>query len=114
MIVDEWRGQAVYRSEDAAGNWIRQEHLGGLILSQPEQMDGRPVVGRHADVVPLAAQENAAWEDVKERALLVYFTHPHWGGEDIGTMAPDPKTRLSHVRAAVLEVRDGNLVCTEH
>jgi hypothetical protein len=29
-------------------------------------------------------------------------------------MAPDPRTHLSHVRAAVLEVRDGILVCTEH
>ncbi|WP_240720368.1 hypothetical protein [Pseudarthrobacter sp. NamB4] len=46
--------------------------------------------------------------------LLVYFTHPYWGGEEIDTMAPDPKVRLSHVRAAVLEVHDGNLVCTEH
>jgi hypothetical protein len=109
MIVDEWRGQAVYRSGDAAGKWVRQEHLDGLILTQPELVDGRPVVGRHADVVPLALGENG-----KERALLVYFTHPHWGGEDIDTMAPDPKTRLSHIRAAVLEVRGGTLVCTEH
>jgi len=109
MTVDEWRGQAIYRSDDAAGNWVRQEHLGGLILTAPESVDGRPVVGRHADVVPLGAQD-----DGKEQALLVYFTHPQWGGEDIGTMAPDPRTHLSHVRAAVLEVRDGNLVCTEH
>jgi hypothetical protein len=107
MIVDEWRGQAVYRSENAAGNWVRQEHLGGLILTQPEHVDGRPVVGRHADVVSLVPEANGG-----ERALLVYFTHPHWGGEDIDTMAPDPKTRLSHIRAAVLQVRDGNLVCT--
>ncbi|WP_258803759.1 family 43 glycosylhydrolase [Pseudarthrobacter sp. NS4] len=109
MIVDEWRGQAVYRSNDAAGNWIRQEHLGGLILTAPELVEGRPVVGRHADVVPLAPTE-----DGKERALLVYFTHPCWGGEDIHTMEPDPRTRLSHVRAAVLEVSDGNLACREH
>lgn len=109
MIVDEWRGQAVYCSDDATGNWVRQEHLDGLILTQPESVDGRPVVGRHADVVPLAPRE-----DGKERALMVYFTHPRWGGEDIGTMDPDPKTRLSHIRAAVLEVRDGNLVCFEH
>jgi len=108
MIADEWRGQAIYRSENAAGNWVRQEHLGGLILTQPEQVDGRPVVGRHADVVPLAVQE-----DGTERALLVYFTHPHWGGEDIDTMDHDPETRLSHIRAAVLEVRGGNLVCNE-
>lgn len=109
MIVDEWRGQAVYRSSDAAGRWERQEYLGGLILTQPEHADGWPVVGRHADVVPLAPRQ-----DGRERALLVYFTHPYWGGEDIDTMAPDPKTRLSHVRAAVLEVHGGNLVATEH
>jgi hypothetical protein len=109
MIVDEWRGQAVYRSADASGTWVRQEHLDGLILTRPEDVDGRPVVGRHADVVPLDPTE-----DGKERALLAYFTHPYWGGEDIDTMAPNPETRLSHLRGAVLEVRDGNLVCTEH
>jgi hypothetical protein len=108
MIVDEWRGLAVYRSGDGAGGWVRQDHLGGLILTAPESVDGRPVVGRHADVVPLPDLEDGG-----ERALLVYFTHPHWGGEDIDTMAPLPKTRLSHVRAAVLEVRDGILVCSE-
>ena len=107
MIVDEWRGQAIYRSEDAAGGWTRQEDLDGLILTAPETADGGPVVGRHADVVPLEASA-----DGKERALIVYFTHPHWNGADIDGMAADPKTHLSHVRAAVLEVRDGNLVCT--
>ena len=50
--------------------------------------------------------------DGKERALIVYFTHPHWNGEDIDGMTAAPKTRLSHVRAALLEVRDGTLVCT--
>ncbi|WP_155845096.1 MULTISPECIES: family 43 glycosylhydrolase [Micrococcaceae] len=110
MIVDEWRGQAVYRSVDGTGNWTRQEHLGGLILTAPESWDGRPVVGRHADVVPLGGDPG---DGGAERALLVYFTHPCWDGEDIGTMSPDPRTRLSHVRAAVLEVRGGILACTE-
>jgi hypothetical protein len=115
MIVDEWRGQAVYRSPDATGNWVRQAHLGGLILTAPESVDGRAVVGRHADVVPLADGTAVETSDGgTQRALLVYFTHPYWGGEDIDTMAPDPRTRLSHVRAAVLEVRGGSLVCTEH
>ncbi|VXC40725.1 family 43 glycosylhydrolase [Arthrobacter sp. 8AJ] len=115
MIVDEWRGQAVYRSEDATGHWVRQEHRGGLILTAPESVDGRPVVGRHADVVPLAERAPGETSDGgAQRALLVYFTHPYWGGEDIDTMAPDPRSRLSHVRAAVLEVRDGVLVCTEN
>ncbi|MCO4256258.1 hypothetical protein [Pseudarthrobacter cellobiosi] len=56
MIVDEWRGQAVYRSEDASGGWTRQEYLDGLILTA------------------------------------------------------DPKSHLSHIRAAVLEVQDGTLL----
>lgn len=112
MIVDEWRGQGVYRSRDATGNWTRQEHLDGLILTAPESVDGRAVVGRHADVVSLEGGDSG--DGGAERALLVYFTHPHWNGEDIGTMAPDPRTRLSHIRAAMLEVRDGILVCTEH
>ncbi len=106
MIVDEWRGQAIYRSEDASGGWTRQEYLDGLILTAPETADGGPVVGRHADVVPLDAV------DGKERALIVYFTHPYWNGEDIDGMTADPQTHLSHIRAAVLEVHDGNLVCT--
>lgn len=121
MIVDEWRGQAVYRSDAAAGTWVRQEHLGGLILTAPESVDGRAVVGRHADVVPLPdvaplpeGMQGGTSDGGTQRALLVYFTHPYWGGEDIDTMAPDPRTHLSHVRAAVLEVRDGNLICTEH
>ena len=76
MIVDEWRGQGVYRSDDAAGGWVRQEPLDGLILTAPETYDGGPVVGRHADVVPLEPST-----DAKERALLVYFTHPYWNGE---------------------------------
>ena len=106
MVVDEWRGQAVYRSEDAAGGWLRQKEGDGLILAAPESVAGRAVVGRHADVVPLPSDGG------QDQALVVYFTHPHWGGEDIDTMSPDPKTRLSHVRAAVVEVRDGVLVCT--
>lgn len=107
MIVDEWRGQAVYRSEDASGGWTRQEYLDGLILTAPETADGGPVAGRHSDVVPLDAAA-----DGRERALIIYFTHPHWNGEDIDAMAADPKTHLSHVRAAVLEVHNGDLVCT--
>lgn len=107
MIVDEWRGLGVYRSDDAAGGWARQEYLDGLILTDPETVDGGPVVGRHADVVSLEAAVAG-----KERALLVYFTHPHWNGVDIDGVTADPMTHLSHVKAAVLEVQDGNLVCT--
>lgn len=70
MIVDEWRGQAVYRSEDASGGWTRQEYLDGLILTAPETADGGPVVGRHADVVPLEATA-----DGKETGAHLVF-HP--------------------------------------
>lgn len=88
MIADGWRGQAIYRPEDAAGGWTKQENLDGHILTAPETADGGPVVGRHADVVPLEASA-----DGKERALIVYFTHPHWNGAATEGMAADPKTQ---------------------
>ncbi|MET3349496.1 UNVERIFIED_ORG: hypothetical protein ABID57_001168 [Arthrobacter sp. UYEF1] len=89
--MDEWRRQAVSRPEDASGGGTRQEHFDGLILTAPETADGSPVAGRHADVVPLDAAA-----DVKERALIIYITHPHWNGEDIDAMAADPKTHRWH------------------
>lgn len=88
MIVDEWRGQQLYRSADAVGGW---EPCGLLLTGTP---DGADIAARHADVVPLDA----------ERALLVYFTHPGWDGTELGDMPAAFAQRRSHVRAAVLRV----------
>lgn len=91
MIVDEWRGQQLYRSADAAGGW---QQCGLLLAATP---DGAAIAARHADVVPLDA----------ERALLVYFTHPGWDGSELGDMPAALAQRRSHVRAAVLTL-DGD------
>lgn len=98
LIVDEWRGQAVYRSGDGVGGWQRQRAAGGLILTSAEPGAVPPAFGHHADVVPLDAEGGG-------RALVVYFTHPrrHEGGA---------AARQSLVRAAVLTVDDGVLVCS--
>lgn len=62
MIVDEWRGQMVYRSGDAIA-WDRQ----GLILEGPGRDPMDRSFARHADVV---VQDD--W------AAIYYFTHPQW------------------------------------
>lgn len=46
MIVDEWRGQAVFRSPDCK-SWTRQ----GIILDQPGADPEDKEIARHADVV---------------------------------------------------------------
>ncbi|NQX10771.1 family 43 glycosylhydrolase [Microbacteriaceae bacterium VKM Ac-2855] len=98
MIVDEWRGQRLYRSADATGDW--QQH--GLLLADAEILDGAAIAARHADVVPL--------DD--SRALLVYFTHPGWDGTELGDITPSLAQRRSHVRAAVLAI-DGETLRVE-
>lgn len=102
MLVDEWRGLAVHSSADGTGAWRRQPEAGGLILTEPERVDGRPVVARHADVAPLG----------EDRALVVYFTHPGWDGSELASMPATASRRRSHVRSAVLTVLDGVLVCS--
>jgi beta-xylosidase len=92
MIVDEWRGQAVFRSSDAT-NWTRQ----GLILDArgADPMDRS--FARHADVVP-----QGDW------AALYYFTHPQW--DESVTEAPmTPEARRTVIHAARLWVEDGVL-----
>lgn len=92
MIIDEWRGQAAYRSADMIA-WERQ----GLILDTPgsDPMDRR--FARHADVV---VQDG--W------AAIYYFTHPQ---RDEGTNArPETGTeRRTVIHAARAWVEDGVL-----
>lgn len=102
MLVDEWRGLAVHRSADGVGPWRRQAERSGLVLTAPERLDGRPVVARHADVVPLGA----------DRALVVYFTHPGWDGDELASMPSTTSRRRSHVRSAVVTAVDGVLACS--
>ncbi|WDQ30297.1 glycosyl hydrolase [Paenibacillus marchantiae] len=92
MIVDEWRGQAVYKSDDLE-NW----EWNSLILDQPGNREDDGVIGLHADVV---VQDDEAY--------IFYFTHPdRFEGID---HASEP-ARRSSIQAARLDVIDGVLVC---
>jgi hypothetical protein len=96
MIVDEWRGQAVFHSSDAR-NWTRQ----GVILSAPggSAMDRR--YPRHADVVVTA----------NKTAALYYFTHPHW--DEINKRNPlTVEERRTVIHVAPLWLEDGELKAT--
>lgn len=107
MVVDEWRGQGVYRSSDLT-TWERD----GLILDRPGRRPDDGGIGLHADVVVPDPAGDEAW--------IVYFTHP--GRTEVGAEGPDgpevaagPMTTLAERRSSVqvarLRVVDGHLVC---
>lgn len=101
MIVDEWCGQRVHRSEDLA-SW--QER--GLILAEPGARPGDGSVGHHADVVVGRDADGA------EVVWIVYFTHPGLSG-DVGGGAEGrtPATREAVIQVAEIREVDGDLVC---
>lgn len=96
MIVDEWRGQAVYRSADAV-EWTRQP--GENLLAADGSGADDTGLGAHADVV---VNNGRAW--------IFYFTHP--GRITSGAPAPDADLRRSTVHVAELLISpNGRLVC---
>jgi len=94
MLVDEWRGQRVLRSDDLAG-W--QPH--GLILGAPGSRADDSSIGLHADVVVDG-----------DRAFIFYFTHP---GRDSAGRADETvhAGRRSAIQAARLRFEGGTLTC---
>lgn len=88
LIVDEWRGQGVYRSTDGV-HWQRQE---SSILEQPGEHPLDREVGRHADVVTGAGS-----------AVIFYFTHPEFDGVELAEATP-LSARRTAVHAARLTV----------
>ncbi|GLQ53028.1 family 43 glycosylhydrolase [Devosia nitrariae] len=93
MIVDEWRGQAVFRSQNAV-DWERQ----GLILVEPGTAAVDRRFARHADIVT-----QDGW------AALYYFTHPEW--DEAASRAPmTPAARATAIHMARLTVVDGRLL----
>jgi hypothetical protein len=98
LIADEWRGQAVYRSDDCR-TWDRQGGPDDVILGRPGRRPDDGTVGRHGDVVVDG-----------DRAVLFYFTHPGWDGSQLDT-AHGLAARVSAIQAAVLTVSNGTLVC---
>lgn len=93
MIVDEWQGQGVFRSDDLE-HWERN----GVILDQPGTREDDATFGLHADVVVQG-----------EEAYIFYFTHP----ERIGDWQSNDSyaTRRSSIQVARLDVQDGILTC---
>ena len=94
MIVDEWRGLGVFRSDDAI-SWVRQ----GLILDRPGADPLDRQIGRHADVVVQGGE-----------AVIFYFTHPHWSAAHTAE-AQALNDRRTTIHWGRLTVEDGQLVC---
>jgi MOSC domain-containing protein YiiM len=97
MIIDHWRGQGVYRSNDLE-HWERQAD----ILNTPGTRRDDGQIARHADVVVNG-----------ERAFVIYFTHPQRAtGEDYAFDAVQPlSAKRSSIQIAELELVDGVLRC---
>lgn len=87
MIVDEWVGQRVLRSDD-----LEQWEAQGLLLDGTGTRPDDQGVGHHADVVTIGG-----------RAWAFYFTHPDRGSGDAAL------ARRSAIQVAELVVRDGAL-----
>jgi hypothetical protein len=98
MLVDEWRGMGVFRSGDTV-TWERQGGPDDVILGEPGRRRGDGTFGRHGDVVVEG-----------DRAVLYYFTHPHWHGSELGS-TDAVSARRTAIFAAALRVEHGVLVC---
>jgi hypothetical protein len=94
LIIDEWRGQGVYRSDDLQ-TWERN----GIILDQPGKREDDETIGLHADVVVQG-----------EEGYIFYFTHPgRVNGHNKDSNSYE--LRRSSIQVAKLEVVDGVLTC---
>ncbi|WP_440903385.1 hypothetical protein ACMZOO_10990 [Catenovulum sp. SX2] len=90
LVVDAWKGLAVYRSTDLE-NWQQQaEHL----VQTPGTGKDDGVIGGHPDVVVN-----------NDRAYLFYFTHPGRTAENKGK--DNYQTRRSSIQVSELEFVDG-------
>jgi len=84
LVVDEWKGYAVYSSDDAL-NWTRQP---GNILQHPGKGLDDYTVALHGDVVVH-----------NDRAWVFYFTHP---GRTAPNLPDNHSTRRSSIQVAEL------------
>ena len=90
VIIDEWKGLGVFRSDDA-NTWAKQP---ANLVAGAGQGEDDGVMGDHCDVVVSG-----------ERAFLFYFTHP-------GRRGPDAKKdgteqRRSSIQVVELHEKDG-------
>ena len=95
MVTDEWKGFAVYRSDDAE-HWIRQP---GNILQKPGKGADDGVAGNHCDVV------------VRDgRAFIFYFVHPERDGRTSNPDGSPVNTRRSVIQVAELQCSDDMVI----
>ncbi len=94
MVVDQWDGLGVYRSDDAE-TWERQP---SNLLAKPGRGEDDQVKGGHPDFVVGG-----------DRAWLFYFTHPGRRGADASKDTTEQ--RKSSIQVVEVEVRDGWIWC---
>jgi len=94
MLVDEWKGLGVYRSEDLE-TWKKQE---GNLLARPGTEPDDGVIGQHCDVVTEG-----------DRAFIFYFTHP--GRISGADRADTVDLQRSSIQVAELSFSGDSLSC---
>jgi hypothetical protein len=94
VIIDEWKGLGVFRSDDAI-NWSKQPEN---LVAKPGTGVDDGVMGGHPDVVVSG-----------DRAFLFYFTHPGRRGED--AKKDGPEQRRSSIQVVELQEQNGWLTC---
>jgi len=107
MLVDEWQGQRVHRSDDL-DTWEAQ----GLILDTPGSRVDDATIGLHADVVvpgSVSVDVPDGADAPGAVAYVFYFTHPGRSGDLAGHEGY--AERRSSVQVAELRVVGGTLVC---
>ncbi|MFT3746530.1 MAG: family 43 glycosylhydrolase [Pyrinomonadaceae bacterium] len=90
MIVDQWKGLGVYRSDDAL-NW---EPKNDNLLATPGKGTDDQVIGQHPDVIVNGG-----------RAYLIYFTHP--GRTPDNAKKDTSEQRRSSMQVVELNLKDG-------
>ena len=94
MVVDIWKGCAIYRSMDA-NRWTRQRDA---ILTEPGHGPDDAVMGGHPMVVCSG-----------DRAFLFYFTHPGRMPQNAGV--DNTETRRSSIQVVELIEKNGIITC---
>ncbi len=94
VVIDEWKGLGVFRSDDAK-TWAKQP---ANLLAIPGKGEDDQVMGGHPDVVVSG-----------DRAFLFYFTHPGRRGPD--ARKDGYEQRRSSIQVVELQEQDGWLAC---
>ena len=94
VIIDEWKGLGVFRSDDAS-HWSKQPEN---LVAKPGTGPDDGVMGNHCDVVVSG-----------DRAFLFYFTHPGRRGPD--ARKDGTEQRRSSIQVVELREQDGWLTC---